>query len=86
MNTVLLAVVVVLALVLFISLLIMLSRTRLTDRLLAVQLLGTLGVAMLLVLAVVMQQRAFLDTALVLVMLAVVVTAVFTHRQRGGKS
>lgn len=86
MNTVLLAVVVVLALVLFISLLIILSRARLTDRLLPVQLLGTLGVAMLLVLAVVMQQRAFLDTALVLVMLAVVVTAVFTHRQRGGKS
>ena len=54
MNTVLLAVVVVLALVLLISLLIILSRARLTDRLLAVQLLGTLGVAILLVLAVVM--------------------------------
>ncbi|MGC9456830.1 MAG: monovalent cation/H+ antiporter complex subunit F [Halothiobacillaceae bacterium] len=55
---------------------------RPADRMLAAQLMGTTGVALLLVLAQVMQVPAFQDVALVLALLAMVASLAFV-RQRG---
>jgi multicomponent Na+:H+ antiporter subunit F len=53
----------------------------LEDRLLAILLLGTGGVAILLLLSVSMQLTALLDVGLVLVLLAAVATAAITRRE-----
>jgi multicomponent Na+:H+ antiporter subunit F len=53
----------------------------LEDRLLAILLLGTGGVAILLLLSVSMQLTALLDVGLVLVLLAAVATAAMTRRE-----
>lgn len=84
MNTFLLVVVIALSLILLVSLAIIIGRAKNTDRLLAVQLVGTVGLGILLVFAVLMQQRALLDTAFILVLLAVLLIAVFAHRKQGG--
>ncbi|RLW55364.1 MAG: hypothetical protein B6D69_03855 [gamma proteobacterium symbiont of Stewartia floridana] len=51
------------------------------DRLLSILLLGTGGVAVLLLLSVSMQLTALLDVGLVLVLLAAVVAAAMTRRE-----
>lgn len=60
------------------------------DRLLAAQLFGTTGVALLLVLASWTDQPALRDVALVLALLAVIVVVAFVarvgHQRRGSKS
>ncbi len=56
----------------------------LQDRFSAVLLLGSTGVAALLLLAILQQQPALLDVALVMALLAVVVTVAATQ-SRGGK-
>lgn len=53
------------------------------DRMLAAQLFGTTGVALLLVLAQALQARALLDIALVLALLAVVAMVAFVRRAGG---
>jgi multicomponent Na+:H+ antiporter subunit F len=53
----------------------------LEDRLLAILLLGTGGVAILLVLSVSMQLSALLDVGLVLMLLAAVAAAAMTRRE-----
>ncbi|MCG8038235.1 MAG: monovalent cation/H+ antiporter complex subunit F [Candidatus Thiodiazotropha taylori] len=53
----------------------------LEDRLLSILLLGTGGVAVLLLLSVSMQLTALLDVGLVLVLLAAVVAAAMTRRE-----
>ncbi|MCG8017099.1 MAG: monovalent cation/H+ antiporter complex subunit F [Candidatus Thiodiazotropha sp. 'RUGA'] len=53
----------------------------LEDRLLSILLLGTGGVAILLLLSVSMQLTALLDVGLVLVLLAAVVAAAMTRRE-----
>ena len=53
----------------------------LEDRMLSVQLLGTGGVAVLLLLADVMATRALLDVALALALLAAVAAAALTRRE-----
>lgn len=53
----------------------------LQDRMLAVQLLGTGGVALLLLLAALLQSPALLDVALVLALLATVAVAALTRRE-----
>ncbi len=55
----------------------------LQDRMLAVQLLGTGGVALLLTMAVLLQSTALLDVALVLALLAAVAVAALTRREVG---
>ncbi len=50
------------------------------DRMLAAQLFGTTGVAVLLVLAQAMEEPALRDVALVFALLAVVVSVVFVKR------
>jgi multicomponent Na+:H+ antiporter subunit F len=50
------------------------------DRMLAAQLFGTTGVAVLLVLAEALQQRALRDVALVLALLAAVLAVTFVKR------
>jgi len=56
------------------------------DRMLAAQLLGTGGVAILLILAFAMQMPALLDVALVYSLLAATAMVVFVRRQwRGGQ-
>lgn len=55
----------------------------LEDRMLAVQLLGTGGVALLLLLAIALQQPALVDVALVLALLAAVAAAALTRREVG---
>jgi multicomponent Na+:H+ antiporter subunit F len=53
------------------------------DRMVAAQLVGTAGVALLAVLARVLGVPALVDVALVLALLAVVATAAFTGRDPG---
>jgi multicomponent Na+:H+ antiporter subunit F len=55
----------------------------LADRMLAVQLLGTGGVAVLLLLSALLQTPALLEVALVLALLAVVAAAAITRRELG---
>ena len=55
----------------------------LADRMLAVQLLGTGGVAVLLLLSALLQIPALLEVALVLALLAVVAAAAITRRELG---
>ena len=55
----------------------------LADRMLAVQLLGTGGVALLLLLSALLRTPALLDVALVLAMLAAVAAAALTRRELG---
>jgi multicomponent Na+:H+ antiporter subunit F len=54
------------------------------DRMLAAQLFGTTGVAVLVVLAEAVQQPALRDVALVFALLAVVNTVVFVRREGSG--
>lgn len=82
MESFLLIAVVMLALSLVVGLVTILFRTSAADWLLAAQLIGTVGISILLVLSVLLAQPALVDAALILAMLAVLVTAVFTHRQR----
>lgn len=58
----------------------------LEDRMLSVQLLGTGGVAMLLLLAVMMRTPALLDVALVLALLAAVSAVAVTRRGASPRS
>ncbi|QEW07833.1 monovalent cation/H+ antiporter complex subunit F [Nitrincola iocasae] len=53
---------------------------KLADRLLAAQLFGTTGVAVLLVLAELQQLNAARDTALILALLAMLATVAFVSR------
>ena len=48
------------------------------DRMLAVQLIGTAGVGLLLLLSLLLDQRALIDVALILALLAGVAAAAFT--------
>jgi multicomponent Na+:H+ antiporter subunit F len=55
----------------------------LADRMLAVQLLGTGGVGLLLLLSALLNTPALLDVALVLALLAAVAAAAITRRELG---
>ncbi len=55
----------------------------LQDRMLSVQLLGTGGVALLLLLAAVMEAPSLIDVALVLALLAAVAAVAVTRREVG---
>ncbi|RUO26320.1 pH regulation protein F [Aliidiomarina minuta] len=55
------------------------------DRMLAAQLFGSTGVALLLVLAQAMQQPALRDVALVLALLAVLAMVAFVHKVKQPK-
>jgi len=52
------------------------------DRMLAIQLIGTAGVGMLLILSVLLNQPALLDVALLLALLAAVTATAFTGQQK----
>jgi multicomponent Na+:H+ antiporter subunit F len=52
------------------------------DRMLAIQLIGTAGVGMLLLLNVLLNQPALLDVALLLALLAAVAAAAFAGQQK----
>ncbi len=52
------------------------------DRMLAAQLIGTSGVGILLLLAVLLEQPALIDVALILALLAAVAAAAFTGQAR----
>jgi multicomponent Na+:H+ antiporter subunit F len=82
-SPILLPALVVLLLTLGAGLLRALRGPSLADRMLAVQLLGTGGVAMLLLLSALLQSRALLDVALVLALLAAVAAAAITRRELG---
>lgn len=56
-----------------------------TDRLMAAQLMGTTGIATLLVLAPVLRAPALVDVALVFALLAVVAAAAFTRQRRSAE-
>jgi multicomponent Na+:H+ antiporter subunit F len=51
------------------------------DRMLAVQLIGSTGAGLLLVLSLLFEQTALIDVALILALLAAVAAAAFTGRQ-----
>jgi multicomponent Na+:H+ antiporter subunit F len=52
------------------------------DRMLAIQLIGTAGVGILLLLSVLLDQPALLDVALLLALLAAVTATAFTGQQK----
>jgi multicomponent Na+:H+ antiporter subunit F len=52
------------------------------NRMLAIQLIGTTGVGMLLLLSVLLSQPALLDVALILALLAAVAAAAFTGQRQ----
>jgi len=52
------------------------------DRMLAIQLIGTAGVGMLLLLSVLLDQPALIDVALLLALLAGVTATAFTGQQK----
>lgn len=66
---------------LFLGLLRVLLGPSAGDRMLAIQLIGTAGVGMLLVLDVLLNQPALIDVALLLALLAAVAAAAFTGRR-----
>jgi len=78
---VLLATVIVLLLFLAVGLVRAVLGPSLRDRMLSVQLLGTGGVAALLLLATLMEAPALIDVALVLALLAAVAAATLTRRE-----
>lgn len=55
------------------------------DRMLSAQLLGTTGVAILLLLAEVQEEAALRDAAFLLALLAVFAVIAFVHRARGAR-
>jgi len=67
---------------LFLGLLRVLHGPGAGDRMLAIQLIGTAGVGMLLLLSVLLNQPALLDAALLLALLAAVTAAAFTGQQK----
>jgi multicomponent Na+:H+ antiporter subunit F len=66
---------------LFLGLLRVLHGPDAGDRMLAIQLIGTAGVGILLLLNVLLNQPALLDVALLLALLAAVTAAAFTGQQ-----
>ncbi len=70
MNTYLIFVTAMLLLILLVGLVRVMRGPTIADRMLASQLFGTVGVAILMIIAVVQQQAALLNTALVLALLA----------------
>lgn len=82
MEIFLLLAVIILALSLLVGLITILGRASVTDRMLAAQLISSVGIGILLLLSVLLKQPSLVDAALILSMLAVLVTAVFTHKQR----
>ena len=67
---------------LFLGLLRVLRGPGAADRMLAVQLIGTAGVGMLLLLGPLLGQRALIDVALILALLAAVAVTAFTGEPR----
>lgn len=67
---------------LFLGLLRILRGPGAGNRMLAAQLIGTTGVAMLLLLSLLLDQHALIDVALILALLAAVAAAAFTGQQR----
>jgi multicomponent Na+:H+ antiporter subunit F len=67
---------------LFLGLLRVLRGPQAGDRMLATQLIGTAGVGVLLLLGALFEQRALIDVALVLALLAALAAAAFTGQQR----
>ncbi|MBV2123040.1 MAG: multiple resistance and pH regulation protein F [Candidatus Thiodiazotropha sp. (ex Ctena orbiculata)] len=81
MDSLLLLALILLLLSLVLGMVRALKGPSLEDRLLSILLLGTGGVAVLLLLSVSMQLTALLDVGLVLVLLAAVVAAAMTRRE-----
>jgi multicomponent Na+:H+ antiporter subunit F len=79
MNTVLVLVAIALAILLLLSLLHVLCAPSYADCLLATQLVGTLGVAILALLSVFQSQPYLLDVALVLALLTSITIVTFTQ-------
>ena len=88
MDDLLLIATVFLGLNLLLSLLAMLRQPDPNDRILSVQLLGTNGVGLMLLLALAQDQQGLIDTALTLALLSAVVVIAFTRRdqERPGES
>jgi multicomponent Na+:H+ antiporter subunit F len=85
MTTFLIIIVLVLAILLLLSLLHVLRAPSYADCLLSTQLVGTIGVAMLAILAVIKSQSYLLDVALVLALLTSITIVTFTQLQRNSR-
>ncbi|MFT6989113.1 MAG: multicomponent Na+:H+ antiporter subunit F [Paraglaciecola sp.] len=85
MTTFLIIIVLVLAILLLLSLLHVLRAPSYADCLLSTQLVGTIGVAMLAILAVIKSQPYLLDVALVLALLTSITIVTFTQLQRNSR-
>jgi multicomponent Na+:H+ antiporter subunit F len=82
MNIYFIAIVLVLALLLSLSLFCVLRAPNYADCLLSTQLVGTIGVAILTILSVVKREPYLLDVALVLALLTSIMLVTFTQLQR----
>jgi multicomponent Na+:H+ antiporter subunit F len=81
MDTLLLTAAVLLLVTLITGLVRALIGPSLQDRMLSIQLLGTGGVALLILLGLLLKIEALVDTALVLALLAAVAAAALTRRE-----
>ncbi|WP_185233719.1 monovalent cation/H+ antiporter complex subunit F [Teredinibacter franksiae] len=79
MTTFLLSLVIILAFFLLISLLSVLRTPNYADCLLSTQLIGTIGVAILSILAIAIDQPNLLDVALILALLTSITLVTFTQ-------
>jgi multicomponent Na+:H+ antiporter subunit F len=85
MTTYFLAIILVLALLLSLSLLSVLRAPSYTDCILATQLVGTIGVAMLIILSVIKREAYLLDVSLVLALLTSIMLVTFTQLRRNAQ-
>ena len=65
---------------LLLSLIVLLRQTNVNDRVLSVQIIGTNGVGLVLLLSLTQHQNNLIDSALVLALLAAVVVIAFTRK------
>jgi multicomponent Na+:H+ antiporter subunit F len=82
MSTYFIAIVLVLAILLSLSLLRILRVPSYADCLLSTQLVGTIGVAMLIILSVIKREPYLLDVALVVALLTSIMLVTFTQLRR----
>lgn len=85
MTTYFLAIVLALALLLSLSLLRVLRAPSYADCILATQLVGTIGVAMLIILSVIKREPYLLDVSLVLALLTSIMLVTFTQLRRNAQ-
>jgi len=82
MNDFLIVAIILLGLNLLFSLVALLRQANSNDRILSVQIIGTNGVALVLLLSLTQHTHEFIDSALVLALLAAVIVIAYTRKEQ----